>query len=65
MRTGKAKRRWVRWCRYVAKTQSVANRSRLWGTDAHNGQAKAYADLSIAGIPGMRPVWYPRWGFPR
>lgn len=65
MRVSRAKRRWLRWCRYVDKTQTLANRSRGWGTDAHTGQAKAYADVMYAGrwVPnGIRPVWYPSWG---
>lgn len=64
MNASKAKRRWIRWCRYVAKTQTQAKRSHLLpGT--HAGQVKAYSDLTYAGrfYPrGVRYVWYPRWG---
>ena len=73
MNASKAKRRWIKWCRYVDKTQSqTAARShagthygqaKAYGT--HYGQAKAYRDAMCAGrwAPnGVRVVWYPRWG---
>lgn len=65
MNASKAKRRWIAWCRYVAATGTKANRSRGWGTDAHNGQAKAYHDHMFAGRSyprGVRVPYYPRWG---
>ena len=63
MNANKARRRWIRWCRYVAKTQSGTAHRSYAGT--HHGQAKAYQDAMYAGryAPiGVRAVWYPRWG---
>lgn len=64
MRASRAKRRWLRWGRYVNATQTRANRSRGWGTDIHTGQARAYSDVMYArryAPIGLRVVWYPRW----
>ena len=63
MNASKAKRRWMAWCRYMATTETRANPSRRWGTDAHDGQSKAYQDCMFAGRPrGARVVYYPKWG---
>jgi hypothetical protein len=65
VRVSRAKRRWLRWCRYVATTQTRANPTRHRATDAHNGQVNAYADYMYAHrwVPrGVRYVWYPKWG---
>lgn len=64
MRVSRAKRRWLRWGRYVAATQTRANRGRRWGTDIHVGQTKAHYDVMHArryAPIGLRVVWYPRW----
>jgi hypothetical protein len=68
MNVARVKRRWLRWCRYVDKTQTRADRSRGWGTDIHTGQSKAYDGVTYAKryVPiGLRVVWYPRWANPR
>lgn len=68
MNASKAKRRWIRWCRYVDKTQTRANAHRTWGTETHEGQAIAYYDTMFARrYPpvGARVVWYPKWGTAR
>lgn len=65
MNVGRARRRWLKWCRYVQKTQTLADPRRRWGTGAHAGQARAYQDAMFAGRyapKGVRNVWYPRWG---
>jgi hypothetical protein len=63
MNANKARRRWLRWCRYVDTTQSATARKHYAGT--HAGQAKAYTDAMYAhrwAPNGIRVVWYPRWG---
>jgi hypothetical protein len=63
MRVNKAKRRWIRWCRYVDKTQTVAANKAYAGT--HLGQALAYESYMYANRwapKGVRVVWYPAWG---
>lgn len=63
MNASRAKRRWIRWCRYVAATQTRTSSRSFAGT--HNGQAKAYADVMYArryAPIGIRVPWYPRWG---
>lgn len=66
MNANKAKRRWLRWCRYVAATQSESGLHGKWKTGGiHAGQAKAYQDYAFAqrAYPrGARLVWYPAWG---
>ena len=73
MRVSRAKRRWLRWCRYVAATQSETNPTGAWiSSGIHAGQAKAYHGLTFANRyysarPGYtrrsaRNVWYPKWG---
>jgi len=65
VRVGRAKRRWIAWCRYIQKTNSQANHLRDWGTNIHAGQAKAYEDAMYAhrwAPIGVRQPWYPRWG---
>lgn len=65
MRVGRAKRRWLKWCRYVQKTQTRASKQRSWGTEAHTGQAYAYYGVMYArrwAPNGLRVVWYPKWG---
>lgn len=65
MRVSRAKRRWLRWCRYIQRTQSQANAHSKWGTYAHDGQARAYSDAMYAKRyypKGVREPWYPRWG---
>lgn len=64
MNASKAKRRWMAWARYTVATGTKANRSRGFGTDLHNGQAKAYQDCTFArrAYPrGARVVYYPSW----
>lgn len=64
MRVSRAKRRWIRWCRYVDQTQTQTGPSKHWG-GFHQGQANAYADYMFAKryVPrGARWVWYPEWG---
>jgi hypothetical protein len=63
MNASKARRRWMRWCRYVAATQSVTTNKNYAGT--HAGQVKAYSDVMYArryAPIGVRAPWYPRWG---
>jgi hypothetical protein len=65
VRVAKAKRRWIRWCRYVAATGTQANPHRSYGSMTHEGQAKAYEDVMYArryAPIGVRVVWYPKWG---
>ena len=66
MRVGKAKRRWLRWCRYIQKTQSESGGR--WSTGVHAGQALAYEKVMNAhrwAPHGLRAPWYPRWADPR
>jgi hypothetical protein len=68
VRVNRAKRRWLRWCRYIDKTQSMANGSRKRWTEIHVGQAKAFEDVMHArryAPIGVRVVWYPKWGSAR
>lgn len=68
MNATKARRRWIAWCRYVQKTGTQANLSRGWGTDAHDGQARAFDDATFAGRTcprGARLLYFPSWGNPR
>ena len=66
MNASRAKRRWLRWCRYVQKTQSRANAHSKWNAaGTHHGQAWAYSDAMYANRyypKGVREPWYPRWG---
>jgi len=65
VRVNKAKRRWLKWCRYIQKTNSQANPKRGWGTGIHAGQSGAYVDVVYAhrwAPVGIREPWYPRWG---
>lgn len=65
MRVARAQRRWVRWCRYIQKTQSRANIKNKWGCEIHKGQAKAHVDVMVAhrwAPNGLRAPWYPDWG---
>jgi len=53
----KARRRWIAWCRYAAKTGTLGNA-------AHRGHAKAHENVMTAGRAyprGLRPVYYPGW----
>lgn len=62
MNASKAKRRWMAWNRYVQKAGSKANGK--WGTDIHQGQARAYQDVMFAGRAyprGARVPYYPKW----
>lgn len=62
MNASRARRRWLTWCRYVGKTQSV---SRAVGAGVHAGQAKAYRDAMYARryfLKGARPPFRPTWG---
>lgn len=64
MNASKAKRRWMKWCRYIATTGTAAHGSSLWITEVHRGHAKAYGDAMFAGRSyprSARPVHYPRW----
>lgn len=64
MNASKARRRWIKWCRYLAATGTQANRF----AGLHNGQARAYQDLTFAGRAyprGARYVYYPRWAVRR
>lgn len=65
MKAARAKRRWVKWCRYVAKTGTSANFRSCWKSGFHSGQAKAFTDVMYAkryAPIGVREVWYPKWG---
>lgn len=65
MRVGRTQRRWIRWCRYIQKTQSKANIKNKWCCEIHKGQTKAYADVMVAHRwtrRGLRAPWYPGWG---
>lgn len=66
MNASKARRRWLRWCRYVQKTGSVSGNKLHAGI--HAGQGNAYNDAVFArrAFPkGARYVYYPRWGVVR
>jgi hypothetical protein len=65
MNASKARRRWLRWCRYVDKTGSV---SAKWGIGIHSGHAKAWEAAMIAKRyppKGVRYVRIPPWGVAR
>ena len=62
----RARRRWLRWCRYQSKTKSVCNRKS--SGYSHVGLVMAYSDATMAGrragraYPrGARAVYYPDW----
>ena len=62
MNASRARRRWLRWCRYVDKTQSLPSNPHIG--NVHDGQALAYEDLMYArrAFPrGVRIPYYPRW----
>jgi len=62
MNAARARRRWLKWCRYVASTGSISARTGFGGT--HRAQVQAYWDATHARrwVPnGLRSVWYPRW----
>jgi hypothetical protein len=64
----RARRRWLKWCRYVDKTQSIRAGSKMAFTEIHEGQAKAYQDAMFARryFPkGARQPFYPRWASAR
>ena len=64
MNAAKAKRRWLKWCRYIASTDTAARGSSLWIAEVHRGHVKAYEHAMFAGRAyphGARVVWYPRW----
>lgn len=63
MNASKARRRWLTWCRYIDKTQSMTSNRRFAGI--HAGQAKAYECVMFArrSFPrGVLVPYYPRWG---
>ena len=63
MNANRARRRWLKWCRYVDRTQTIP--AGKWGSGVHAGQAKAFEGVMYAQRyypKGLRPVWYPRWG---
>ena len=62
MRASRARRRWLRWERYVAKTGSKPSNKNLGGY--HRGHSWAYSDAWAAGryAPnGLRTPWYSPW----
>jgi hypothetical protein len=62
MRVNKAKRRWLKWARYVVSTGTVASGGLSGGY--HNAHAKAYEDVQFAGryAPiGPRRPYYAKW----
>ena len=62
MRVGRAKRRLLRWQRYVAKTGSRPSNHRLGGS--HAGHVLAFSDVMYAQryVPiGVREPWLPLW----
>lgn len=66
MNAGRARRRWLKWCRYVDKTQTRTRKRNMAGI--HVGQVKAYSDASVAQRyypKGLRMPWYPYWGIRR
>jgi hypothetical protein len=66
MRVGKAKRRHMRWLRYIQKTQSESGHVNAAGYHtgmviAHDNAMKAHRWAPI----GFREVPIPMWGFKR
>jgi hypothetical protein len=62
MRVNKAKRRWLRWARYMAATGTRTGSS--WYGGYHRGSTKAYEDVSKAkryAPIGLRSPYYDRW----
>jgi hypothetical protein len=62
MNAARAKRRWMGWLRYNAKTQSVSQS--VWKNGPHQGEVKAYSDHMHAkryAPIGLRVPYYPRW----
>jgi hypothetical protein len=62
MRVNRAKRRLLRWQRYVAKTGSKPNNHRLGGS--HLGIVLAHSDVMYArrwAPIGVREPWLPLW----
>lgn len=62
MNASRARRRWLKWCRYVDKTQSQTSNKNFAGT--HAGQARAHQDVTFAQryFPkGARRPFYPPW----
>ena len=62
MRVNKAKRRWLRWARYVAKTGSAPSNKNLGGY--HRGHSRAYSDAGTAHTwapKGIRSPYFARW----
>lgn len=62
MRVGKAKRRWLKWSRYVAKTGTRTGSK--WYGGWHHGHTKAYDDVARAkrhAPIGLRMPYFARW----
>ncbi len=62
MNANKAKRRWLKWCRYQQKTGSTCNHRYLAGV--HRGQVAAFHDHMHAKRyypKGLRTPHSPRW----
>lgn len=63
MNASRARRRWLKWCRYIDKTHSAGGGK--WGARVHEGQAKAYQDAMFARRcypKGARQPFYTSWG---
>lgn len=61
VRVSKAKRRWLRWARYVAKTGTTGPR---WSGGYHWGHTRAYEDVANAkryAPIGLRLPYFARW----
>lgn len=59
MNAARAKRRWLAWCRYTARTHSTRTNG-----NAHYGAAKAFANHTYAGRAyprGIRSPFFPKW----
>jgi hypothetical protein len=62
MRVNKAKRRRLRWARYVARTGSAPSNKNLGGY--HRGHTWAYSDAGAAkryAPIGLRSPYFARW----
>lgn len=66
MRVGKAKRRYLKWLRYIQKTQSETGHR--YSAGYHRGMVIAHDDAMKAhrwAPIGFRVVVMPMWGFKR
>lgn len=62
MKVNQAKKRLLRWQRYVVRTRTRPSNTRLGGN--HAGQIKAFSDVMYAqryAPIGVREPWLPLW----